>query len=189
MRLRLSLATDLLLFAFLANASIFSPFLSALDPWDEQLLSNETSHELLKRQSSACPSSYNACTNQGAPGLCCARSQSCTADGNGNVACCPTGAACTGTITGVVTGGSIGSGSLVTSTSGSGLLTSEASATTTDTSGGLVPASATSTTTDGDATSTGGFIIAASTTVATLEGAGVRGLPIVSSRSVLYVVM
>jgi len=180
MRLQLSLSTGLGLFVLLANASFLSPFYSALDAWDTQILSNETSHELLKRQSNACPSNYNACTNQGAPGLCCARNQACAADGNGNVACCPTRASCTGTITGVVTGGVIGGGGLATSTSASGLLAGNSSPTTRATSNGLVPASASSATSGGQPTSTGGFIIAASTTVATLGNGGGRNLPIVS---------
>lgn len=56
--------------------------------------------ELRKRQSSSCPSSYINCNGIGAPGLCCAGNSVCSADYAGHVACCPTRAACTGTIGG-----------------------------------------------------------------------------------------
>lgn len=150
--------------AVLTNGSLFSPFSPALDSWDGQISSNDTSFELLKRASNACPTSYSACTNEGASALCCADSQICTADYNGNVACCPSGAKCTGTITGVVTGSAV-SGTTTTSN----VLASTTQSTTTTSGAGLIYAStATSTTT------TGGFIVAASTTVATIVSGGTR---------------
>lgn len=89
----------------------FSPFYPALgsDSLSELLppSSNTTIDdsdaaqiELRKRQSNACPSSYINCNGIGAPGLCCAGNSVCSADYAGHVACCPTRAACTGTIGG-----------------------------------------------------------------------------------------
>ncbi|KAF1356894.1 hypothetical protein BDV97DRAFT_342949 [Delphinella strobiligena] len=181
MHLRASLLANLLLFVFLAEASFFSPFFTAADSWNEQIANNDTSLELLKRASNACPTDYKACSNEGASGLCCASSQVCTADNAGFVACCPSGATCTGTITGVITGGAIAAGgSAVSTTAASGLLTTDASTTTgliSTTTGGLVLASATSgTTATGSATTTDGFIIAGSTTVATVGSTGMKSL-------------
>lgn len=53
--------------------------------------------ELLKRQTD-CATGYSACNNINQPGLCCQTDQVCSADGAGHAACCPKGAACTGTI-------------------------------------------------------------------------------------------
>jgi len=60
--------------------------------------------ELLKRQN-GCASGYSACNNINQPGLCCRLDQVCSADAAGHPACCPQGAACTGTINPVNTGG------------------------------------------------------------------------------------
>lgn len=54
--------------------------------------------ELFKRQGNNCANSYFACSNLGAPGVCCPRTAVCSADQRGQVACCPQGAACTGAI-------------------------------------------------------------------------------------------
>lgn len=159
------------------HASVFSPFLSAFDSFS-QIASNETSHDLLKRDSS-CPTGYDTCSNLGAPGLCCAKNAVCSADSAGYVACCPTGAACTGTISSIITGGTIAAGGSVVATSTtSGLATTTAGTTTTTSGGGLVLASSTGQTTTGSTTQ--GFVIAASTTVATLGSAGVRSVHTVS---------
>lgn len=164
-----------------AQASLFSPFLSAIDVFS-QIATNETSQNLRKR-SSSCPTGYDACSGLGAPGLCCASNAICSADAAGHVACCPTGAACTGTISSIITGGTIAAGGTVEATSTSnGLATTTATTTTTTSGAGLVLASAASSTT-GEATTgstTQGFIIAASTTVATLGSGGVRSVHTVS---------
>jgi hypothetical protein len=122
-------------------------------------------HNLFRRQDDdTCPSSYNNCANIGAPGLCCSPSARCSADAAGHVACCPQGAACTGTI-----------GAIVTKTS-SGSATG--SATGTGNSGLLVTASTAS-----SALSTGtgsGFVLDGTQTVAT-PGAGFRGAQPVSA--------
>jgi hypothetical protein len=130
--------------------------------------SQQQLHELFRRQDSdACPSSYNNCENIGAPGLCCSPSARCSADAAGHVACCPRGAACTGTIGGIVTGGSTSSGSGVASATSSGVVSS----------GLLVPASTTQSATG--LTTQGGFVLDGTETVAT-PGAGMRGAQAVS---------
>jgi hypothetical protein len=121
-------------------------------------------HNLFRRQNDdTCPSSYNNCANIGAPGLCCSPSARCSADAAGHVACCPQGAACTGTIGAIVTKTSTGS------TTGS--------ATGTGNSGLLVTASTASSVLS---TGTGsGFVLDGTQTVAT-PGAGFRGAQPVS---------
>lgn len=121
-----------LLYSTLAAASInLSPFIQPILDILPQSYTNATAqHELLKRQySNTCPTGYNNCANMGAAGLCCNPSAVCSADYAGNVACCPTGAACTGTISGVITAGTVdNSGALVGATAGtadsSGLVSS-----------------------------------------------------------------
>ena len=81
--------------------------------------------ELFRRQN-ACQAGYNPCTNLGAANACCNVNAICTVDPNNHVACCPTGASCTGTL------GAVGSTS-------SGVLVGGAGATTT-TGNSLFPA-------------------------------------------------
>lgn len=130
----------------------------------------------LKRQASSssssssgggttCPQSYSACAALGAPGLCCHRDSNCAVDQAGHVACCPSGAVCTGSISASST---VGAGVGVTT------VTSGAAASSTSLSFVLPSTASTGT--------GGGFIIVASTTVASpnAAGAGRRGLiPIV----------
>lgn len=134
--------------------------------------SQQQLHELFRRQDSdTCPSGYNNCENIGAPGLCCSPSARCSADAAGHVACCPRGAACTGTIGGAATAGSTGSdgGFAAATSSGAG------------SSGLLVPASTTrsATATASGLTTEGGFVLDGTETVAT-PGAGMRGAQAVS---------
>jgi hypothetical protein len=130
--------------------------------------SQQQLHELFRRQDSdTCPSGYNNCSNIGAPGLCCSPSARCSADAAGHVACCPRGAACTGTI-----------GSIATTT-GSGSGTSSVTSSGTASSGLLVPASTTQSATATGLTTTGGFVLDGTETVAT-PGAGMRGAQAVS---------
>jgi hypothetical protein len=132
--------------------------------------SQQQLHELFRRQDSdTCPSGYNNCENIGAPGLCCSPSARCSADAAGHVACCPRGAACTGTIGGVATTGSTGSSSGVASATSSGTISS----------GLLVPASTTQGATATGLTTQGGFVLDGTETVAT-PGAGMRGAQAVS---------
>ena len=138
--------------------------------------SRQQLHELFRRQDyddDTCPSGYNSCENIGAPGLCCSPSARCSADAAGHVACCPRGAACTGTIGGAATTGSTGSDGGFAAATSSGV----------ESSGLLVPASTTqgaSATDDGDGLTTeGGFVLDGTETVAT-PGAGMRGAQAVS---------
>ncbi|GAB7361137.1 hypothetical protein MBLNU230_g1171t1 [Neophaeotheca triangularis] len=96
----------------------FQPFFSALPQallnHIPASLSNETSanddasNDLLKRQySNTCPEDFNDCANLGAPQYCCAPNAVCSADFAGHVACCPRGAACSGTIGGIITEGTM----------------------------------------------------------------------------------
>ena len=87
----------------LAAPDTFADFEPALDQLPAVYNETDTpaddgSFDLLKRQGDTCATNYYACSNQGAPGLCCPRTAVCSADQRGAVACCPQGAACTGTI-------------------------------------------------------------------------------------------
>ncbi|TVY81577.1 hypothetical protein LSUE1_G003404 [Lachnellula suecica] len=126
-----TLTTSLFLLpiAALQLPSVFAPF---YEP--SLLISNETllvdeSHELLKRDGS-CPANYGSCSTLNAKygGACCTAGSICTTDKAKNIACCPTGASCTGTLTqaasatttgsgtGIVLGGTTGTGSTTTAT-------------------------------------------------------------------------
>lgn len=188
------------------------PFLTALPPSLLEYLplsiTNETVHELLRRQntgvglSNTCPTGFNSCDNIGGTGLCCAPEAACAPDQAGHVACCPSGAVCTGAITGVITAGTVdpngalvgaggvgGAGAATTTGPNSLLGASQATTTTAfqtaaTTNNGLVVASQATTAsvqTTGavQTTDSGGFIIDGSSTVAT-PGAAVRGAQIVS---------
>ncbi|KAL6706486.1 hypothetical protein ACN47E_005425 [Coniothyrium glycines] len=100
-----SLVAPLLLvpLAVLAAPDVVANFEPALEQlptaYNETDLATEDGIlELLKRQGNTCATNYFACSNLGAPGLCCPRTAVCSADPRGQVACCPQGAACTGTI-------------------------------------------------------------------------------------------
>jgi hypothetical protein len=183
------------------------PFLNALDPFLEDLAflapaqqsspiingtesPNPVVHDFLKKRQAAstgCPSSFNSCASAGAANLCCYSGATCTVDFSGRSACCPVGAVCTGTVSGVVTAGTLsGNGQLVKATPTSG-------ATGNSGNGGIVTANSPAPTTNfasvqqttfvqggsNGQTSNGGFIVAGTNTVATI-GAAVRGVEIVS---------
>ncbi|WPG99139.1 Hypothetical protein R9X50_00195000 [Acrodontium crateriforme] len=170
--------------AFLAITSAafqlpdFQPFLSAIPLAISDYLpgqsSNQTAHEVLKRQTSTgCPTDFNSCSGLGAAGLCCAPNAVCSADAAGHVACCPKGYACSGTINGVITAGTLNSNGAVvgSTTAGAGTLATTTASTTsfeyassTTTGGGLVVATTV-------ATGTGGFVLDGTSTVATPAGA------------------
>jgi hypothetical protein len=169
------LCSILLLLMSLTEASLFSPFLSVFD------------HELPKRalNPTSCPTGYKNCANIGAPGLCCSNSAICAPDSAGHVACCPSGAACTGVISSIITAGVIASGGSIASTTAAAsqpLTASASSFQTTPTSGGgLIVASGTTPATtaiaSGSAATTGGgFIIVGTSTAATLGSGAERNL-------------
>lgn len=178
------------------RAPDWQPFLSALPELLQDYLpisapnstSNTAVHDVLKRQySNTCPTGFNSCANLGAPSLCCMSDAVCSADSAGSVACCPSGAACTGTIGGIITGGTVDpSGGLVgvgsTATGVSASTTNFQFASSTSSGDGLVAATTPSTVaTDGggDATTSGGFILNGGQTVAT-PGAAARAVQVVS---------
>lgn len=89
--------------------------------------------ELFRRQTNNCPIGYNSCSNLGQAGVCCSVTAICSADAANHVACCPTGASCTGTIgaTGTATGTAAGGGFIFGSSTTSALSTSSRPSTTT----------------------------------------------------------
>jgi hypothetical protein len=173
------------------QASLFSPLLSVLD-WSA---SNETSiHRELRFKRAeinptSCPTGYKNCANIGAPGLCCANSAVCSPDQAGHVACCPSGAACTGSISSIITGGVVAAGGSAVSTTTTAaasqpLTASGSSSPSTATSGnGLIVASGhgSPTTTAAATDSTeGGFVLVGTSTAATLGSSGMRNVQTVS---------
>ena len=77
----------------------FHFFAPVLDQFSSFSLFGRDGLPLKSRQS--CPEQYHACTNLDASGLCCISGTQCQWDRSGQVACCPTGAICTGTVTGI----------------------------------------------------------------------------------------
>lgn len=108
-----------------------------------------------------CGTRYSSCANLGFPQLCCTTTAVCSQDNAGNVACCPIGAACTGTVG--VSGSTNAEATTTTTTSASSYSTSDA----------VVVAT---TTTEGSAAGTtgAGFVEAGGTTVAVLTNDGGR---------------
>lgn len=179
----------------------FQPFFDALpiavSDYIPASLSNQTAqeHDVLKRQySNTCPTSFINCQNLGAPQLCCAPSAVCSPDAAGHVACCPSGLACSGTIGGVITAGTLNSNGVVQggaatgATTGGTLATASATTTiptttagavpTTTNSNGLVLATGQTTVATGGAATGSQFVVASGTTVAT-PAAAVRAAQIV----------
>ncbi|KAL4860410.1 hypothetical protein BDV12DRAFT_209512 [Aspergillus spectabilis] len=60
--------------------------------------------QLLKRDGN-CPGGYSPCDNLDNAGVCCRTDSICTSDEANHIACCPSGASCTGTLTGSSSGG------------------------------------------------------------------------------------
>lgn len=92
-----------------AIADRYTPFFDSLFG-----LSNDAL--LIKRQNN-CQSGYNSCASLGASDVCCSQGSTCALDQAGNIACCPSGAVCTGSIRGTRTG-SVTSGTNTGSTTG-----------------------------------------------------------------------
>ncbi|PSK55315.1 Dihydrolipoyllysine-residue acetyltransferase [Elsinoe australis] len=169
---------------FLASASLFLPFLEGLEHRQDSLsdidsnttrASENEEFDLEKRQtvSSGCPNGYSSCAGIGAAQVCCGNNAICTADNAGYVACCPVGAVCTGTVTGVITSGTIPPGGSASTARTTNVLTGSTSATTTGlfssatSNNGLIVASGSVTA----SASNGGFIISGGQTVASPAGA------------------
>ena len=53
---------------------------------------------ILKRSDNNCPAGHNPCTNMDSPDVCCKQGSRCSRDANDHIACCPTGASCTGSL-------------------------------------------------------------------------------------------
>ncbi|CRG84894.1 hypothetical protein PISL3812_02070 [Talaromyces islandicus] len=70
---------------------------------------------ILKRDDN-CPASYSGCSDQGDANVCCRSGTTCTVDAAHNIACCPTGAVCTGTLGATATGDNNGGGGHGTTT-------------------------------------------------------------------------
>lgn len=66
---------------------------------------------VLEKRQNNCPAGATSCSNLGNSGACCVSNTNCQLDQAGQVACCPIGAACTGTIN---VGGGFGVGSTQT---------------------------------------------------------------------------
>ncbi|QDS74664.1 hypothetical protein FKW77_009412 [Venturia effusa] len=104
----------------------FLPFDEPYSPSNGSIDNATLPHlNLLKRQSSACPSGSNSCQwLNSASNLCCRGTALCSADAAGHIACCPQGSVCTGTISGIAaTATSTGLAGVVLTTSTAGLLT------------------------------------------------------------------
>lgn len=131
------------------TAAPYDPFWDIHDLKKRQATSSSSSSS---RGGTTCPTSYTACAALGAPGLCCKRDSSCAVDQAGHVACCPTGAVCTGSLT-----------------AGAGVSATVSGVTTVTTDSTSLSFQFPSTVSTG---TNSGFIIVASSTVASPNGAG-----------------
>ncbi|KAH7329984.1 hypothetical protein BKA65DRAFT_47334 [Rhexocercosporidium sp. MPI-PUGE-AT-0058] len=103
-------------------APFYEPYIE-IDADSSILLSNtslssspQQHHDLLKRDGN-CPLNFNSCSTfrDSAGGACCTAGSFCTTDRARNIACCPTGATCTGSLdiaTATTTGTGIGGGAV-----------------------------------------------------------------------------
>ncbi|KAK3116488.1 hypothetical protein LTR53_003092 [Teratosphaeriaceae sp. CCFEE 6253] len=149
------------------------PFLAALSLANTSQTTPAPLHDALRRRqatltvNSACPTSYNNCANLGAANLCCDANAVCSADYAGHVACCRSGAACSGVISSVITAGTVSNGVLVGAAGAAGATT---------TPGGLVTAGQTTTTDYGvpstTAANSNGLVLASATTATTEAAQG-----------------
>ncbi|KEF52796.1 uncharacterized protein A1O9_11213 [Exophiala aquamarina CBS 119918] len=89
----------------LSTAGLFSTATAIADryaPFLDSLFGLSNDALLIKRQNN-CQSGYINCGNLGASDVCCSQGSNCALDQAGNIACCPSGAVCTGTIRGTRT--------------------------------------------------------------------------------------
>lgn len=89
------------LFAQARDTHRFSLFLHPLLDGSDIIARDENEALLLLKRENGCPAGYNSCAFLKAPGACCQRDTICSRDDANNIACCPTGADCTGRITGM----------------------------------------------------------------------------------------
>ncbi|MCJ1354497.1 MAG: hypothetical protein MMC33_004486 [Icmadophila ericetorum] len=86
------------------DQSAFSNLLAPLSNGTSDPGTSQDRSPLLQiRQTNNCPAGYNPCTNLNQPAACCALTDVCSADFANHVACCPSGASCTGTVGGTAT--------------------------------------------------------------------------------------
>ncbi|EEP80978.1 predicted protein [Uncinocarpus reesii 1704] len=76
-----------------------SPFHNPLLDGSDIIARNPSEALLLLKRQNGCPAGYNSCAFLNAPGACCQRDTICSRDDASNIACCPTGADCTGVVT------------------------------------------------------------------------------------------
>lgn len=114
------LLAPLVAFAAPDRYAAFQPALEQLPAAANETdsLGDNAALDLIKRQGNTCATNYFACSNLGAPGLCCPRNAICSADQRGAVACCPQGAACTGAL-GPATSGPSATATATATTTGS----------------------------------------------------------------------
>ena len=101
-----------------------------------------SSHELRKRDGD-CPDSYNSCSTLAAKygGACCTQGSTCSIDKAHNIACCPIGALCTGTISAAkaaTTSGGTTVGAATTTGSATGTTTTSGTAATITSTAGVL---------------------------------------------------
>lgn len=75
----------------------FSPFHAPLKA-EPQKRAFEVLQILNKRVANDCPSGYNPCSTFNNPKICCKNGSRCARDDADNIACCPKGASCTGSL-------------------------------------------------------------------------------------------
>lgn len=75
------------------------PLLPFTPPQDVQATNSQRAFrvlQLLRKRADNCPNGYKGCSNMGNSQVCCQDNARCTKDNANNIACCPTGASCTG---------------------------------------------------------------------------------------------
>ncbi|KAJ9376547.1 hypothetical protein DTO063F5_8716 [Paecilomyces variotii] len=87
---------------------LLAPSVLAIDtspfypPWSDPTIDKRAAEvlDILLKRDDNCPSGYNACTALGNSGACCRDGTICSLDAASHIACCPTGASCTGSLSG-----------------------------------------------------------------------------------------
>ena len=115
------------------------------NPYSDPLFGLSNDALLVKRQNN-CQSGYNSCGSLGENDACCPQDTSCALDQAGNIACCPSGAVCTGTIHGTRTGSATSASGTASGTSSGGFVLGGTTATTTTSSASQITSAPTTTT-------------------------------------------